>query len=949
MRALALLLSFWTLVASAQPTDAPGQLPAIPPAATVTVVPPDMPPPGTPPAMSAPPPAMPGMIPPPPPAAPEKPAFVVAEPTSGLPPGRLIPLPVMNEAQVRELVGDLATHLEITGGYRRLGSTETATLPPLPPSVSPGPVIARKGASGRDVLRLGHIIAPRRLPQLWVQGFTFEGSAFRPNTDSAAPGLDSALKMIIGERTRIFAKLRMADLSTRTVPLSYVDAEAALFALRAMGYAVVTDSEGLSRDDSYRGQDVESFELSRDPPPGPPGMPGAPPVQEQPQANPLANLPPDQQGRFLPRFPAIRNLPTTIALDRLPMVVKIPSTELKNMGLVGGELTPAQRDQLGLTIIPSAASPLAETVTGGSSELLVIYHPDYPDQLAKVMKLIRETIDRPARQVYVEGLVLEISQEGLKELGVQWDLKKGSQSFSIGSLIPVPPGGNALNIFRDSTLNITPSQIAARINALVQTNKAEVLSRPSIITLDNRQATIRVGTDIPVSTSKDAAAVGSGSNRVAFSFQYIPTGILLNVRPRISEDLTEISMLIDATVSATVPGADLQVLDPVSRIALASAPTISTRRVQTYARILDNQPLIIGGLLSRNQITTRSRVPLLGDIPFVGALFGHTSVQDDRREVIIVLTPSVVTENVRETKAVYPKDDDRFDQLDTTLFKEHYRIRAEDLVDSSDIRFNARFRAFKNTALRVIEQKPELAGRTPFSLFSGNRIPGEFFFVTGMMYRMLDRMHGTDLTRLENLKFFERIGEHEQRPVSVAQVLARHGDGTTPESFFERNRGKALAIVFRFGRASLAEADMFTETVPEVKIVDCRDRAEWSRLVWDLSKPDAAGVPRFAIVLHEPSDIRRLQIAYATQNTVLNNGGAPGMIFDKWLVGRMVHLQEVSPNWQRILNAQIAQYFFLGEHWYMYFMQEHQAAMRSLEAALKSPEIQPLVSGARLP
>ena len=964
MRFLALLLTLWTATASGQTTDTTGQQPPPPnppSPATLTVVP--QPDPNTPPSSMFPPPGapqqpgmpmgQPGLPPgqpgfPPPGAAPStRPTFTVAEPTSGLPPGRLIPLPVMGEAAVRELVGDLATHIEITGGYKRLSAAESAALPPLPASVTPGPTIARKGMAGQDLIRLGHIIAPRRLPQLWVQGVTIAGTSYSPNADSAAPGLDSALKMIMAERTRLFGKLRMSDLVTRNVPLSYVDAEAALFALRAMGYAVVTDSEQLSKDDSYRGQDVDSFELAKDQPATPaPGQPGVP---EPPPANPLQNLPPDQQGRFLPRFPAIRNLPTTIALDRLPLVVKIPSTDTKNMGLVGGELTPAQRDQLGLTIIPSAASPLSETVTGGSAELLVIYHPDYPEQLTKVTKLIRETVDRPARQVYVEGLVLEISQEGLKELGVQWDLKKGNQSFSIGTLIPTPPGGNALNIFRDSALNITPSQIAIKLNALLQTNKAEVLSRPSIITLDGRQATIRVGTDIPVSTSKDAAAAGSGSNRVAFSFQYIPTGILLNVRPRISEDLTEISMLIDATVSATVPGADLQVLDPVSRIALASAPTISTRRVQTYARILDNQPLIIGGLLSRNQITSKSRVPLLGDIPFLGGLFGHTSVTDDRREVIIVLTPSVVTENIRETKAQYPKDDDRFDQLDTTIFKETYRLRAEDLVDSSDIRFNARFRAYKNAAIRVVEQRPELGNRPPFSLFTGAKIPGEFFFVTGMMSRMLNRKEHTDLTRLENLKFFERMADGSQRPVSVADALARHGDGVNPMSFFERNKGKALALVFRLGRSSLAAADMFTETVPEVKLVDCPDRAAWSRLVWDLSKPDEAGVPRFAIVLNDPSDIKRLQIAYATQNTVLNNGSAPAMIFDKWLVGRMINLQEVSQNWERILNAQIAQYFFLGEHWYMYFMQEHQAALRALEAALKSPELAPLVEGMRLP
>ena len=714
-----------------------------------------------------------------------------------------------------------------------------------------------------------------------------------------------------------------------------------------MGYSVVTDSESMSKDDSYKGEDVESFDLAR--PPSPPAGQPATPLQPTEAQAAFAAIPADEQKRFLPRFPAIRNLPTTIALDRLPLVVKIPSTDKGNMGLVGGELTQSQRDALGLTIIPSAASPLAETVAGGSSELLVIYHPDYPEQLVKMRRLIRETIDRPARQVYVEGLVLEISQEGLKELGVQWDIKKGNQSFSLGSLIPVPPGGNALSIVRDSTLNVTPSQIAARVNALVQTNKAEVLSRPSIITLDNRQATIRVGTDIPVATSQDASSAGSGSNRVAFSFQYIPTGILLNVRPRISDDLSEISMLIDATVSATVPGADLQVLDPVSRIALASAPTISTRRVQTYARILDNQPLIIGGLLSRNQIVTRSKVPLLGDLPFVGALFGHTSREDDRREVIIVLTPSIVTENIRETKAQYPKDDDRFDQLDTSLFKEHYRLRASDLVDSSDIRFNLRFRTLRDIANKVIERKPELAARPPFSQFAGNRVPAEFFFVAGMMYRMLDRHPNTHLSSIENFKFFERAGPADLRPVSVARALASRGDGADPQSFFARNPGKALALTFRLARASMAAQDMFTETVPEVRVVDCPDRAAWRRMLWDMSTPDEGGVARYTILLQDASDLRRLQLAYATQNTVLNNGGIAAQVFDKFLVGRMLHMQEIQPTWERILNAQIAQYFFIGEHWYMYFIQEHQKAMASLEASLKSPDIQPLLEGIKVP
>ena len=511
------------------------------------------------------------------------------------------------------------------------------------------------------------------------------------------------------------------------------------------------------------------------------------------------------------------------------------------------------------------------------------------------------------------------------------------------------PGGSALSFLRDNALAISPSQMIARVNALVQANKAEILSRPSVITLDNRQATIRVGTDIPVATSTDAAGSGSGSNRVAFSFQYIPTGILLNVRPRISEDLTEISMLIDATVSSTVPGQDLQVLDPVTKIPLASAPTIATRRVQTYARILDNQPLIIGGLLSRNQIKTTSKVPFLGNIPVIGAMFGHTSITDDRREVIIVLTPSIVTENIRETKAQYPRDDDRFDVFGTALFKEHHRIRAEDLVDSSDIRFNARFRTYKGIAQKVVERRPEFATRAPYSLFTGAKIPGEFFFVTGMMYRMLDRLNAGDAIKPENLSFFERSPDGSHRPSSLTQVLARYGDGSSAQSFFAKNPGKALALTFPLARASLSADMMYAETTPEIRLVDCPDRATWRRQLWDLSQPTGADVPRYTILINDPSDLKRVQLAFATQNTVLNNGGVSAQVFDKWLVGRMLHMQEVSPGWERILNAQVAQYFFIGEHFYMYFVQEHSRAMQSLEVALRSDEMKSYMEGVALP
>jgi general secretion pathway protein D len=637
-------------------------------------------------------------------------------------------------------------------------------------------------------------------------------------------------------------------------------------------------------------------------------------------------------------------MPTSIALERLPIVVRMPAPEARSTGLVGAEppmpgstqaAPAAQRDQLGLTVIPSAATNLQESVAAGTSQLLVLFHPAYPEQFFKLRKVIQDSIDKPARQIFVEGLVLEVSSDALRDLGVKWDLKKGNQTFSAGTQNAATAGDSAFTFLRDSLINVSPSQIKTQLNALVTANKAEILSRPSVMTLDNRQATIRVGADIPVATSKDTG--GAGSGRVAFSFQYIPTGILLNVRPRLSDDGNEVSMLIDATVSATVPNQDLRVIDPATRFALASAPTISTRRVQTYARIRNNQPLIIGGLVSRDQVSGSDKVPGVGEVPCLGRLFGHESKRDTRREVIIVLTPMVVAENIRETKAQAPKDEDIFDLRDTALFKEHYRIRAEDLVDSSYLRFNRRFLTYRDIVARVVEKNPEVATRAPFASFTGGRIPGEFVFVTGMMSRMLHRMNAGDPIKLDNLTFIEVKGANDQRPVSVARVLARAGDGNNPLSFFERNPGKALALTFRFGRNSTRAADMFTEPIPDVRIVDCANREEWRDTLWKMNQP-IDGVPRHTILLKDESDLKRLQTAVATQNTILNNGGTGAMVFDNWLPGRMLHLQEVSPAWERVLQAPIAQYFFIGEFFTLHFMREHEAAINALQVNAKPDE-----------
>lgn len=927
----------------------------------------------------------------PPQAAAVAPAALVVVPPQD---GRLVSLPLFSEGQVKEFIGDLMLELELTKGYTRV-SADALRLPPLSERISEGATALRKSAGGMDVLRVGYVLRERSLPQLWIYGMRLaaDGTHANANADASAAVLDPILKVLLTDREKLRSKLSLSALQSRVISLSYIDADGAILALRTMGFSAMADNEPLPQDSAYRGADIALLETPRASAPAAPAAERAPGPAPLPPAPPAAPAPPnisipDRSFSFpamsfsassLPVTPppvpvagggnplrdgssaegqsapgGRRNIPSAVNFEQLPLILKMPVPPESTTGLVGvatgaAAMQAAAQNALGLTITPSAATALAPTVSAGTTQLLVLFHPDHIAQFTKVQHAIVELIDKPARQVVIEGFVLEVSKQGIEELGVQWTRNSGQNTLQLGALTQLAPGTGqtTLNLV-SSTLNaFDPKQFMARINALVDSNKAEVLSRPSVLTLDNRQATIRVGNDIPIATSKDTGGVAGG--RVAFSFQYLPTGIQLNVRPRITADGREISMIIDATVSATVPGGDLRVVDPTNGFLLASAPTISQRRVQTYARITNNTPLIIGGLVSRDQIKQENKVPGLGDIPFLGRLFGFESKKDARTEVIIVLTPSVVTEEFRATKPQSPRDDDRFEQFGTVLFRESYRIRAEDLIDSQYIRFNQRLLNYRAIVRQVMARNPDLAKVQPFAQFLGSSVPGEFIFVSGMMSRMLARLKTEQAVNIDKLMFFENFSGAAFKTESVGGLLKRLGDGKTHQGFFEKNKGKALTLRFRYARNLSTPQGWSTEPLAEIKLVDCPDRDAWKKLLWELNQPVDGVQQYYTMVIHDESDLQRLKLAFALKNTILANGNEAGTIFDNFLPGRMLAMQEISPQWERTMEATIARYFYFGELFYPAFSDELERAIQSLDRALRQPQMAQYLSGVVLP
>ena len=139
----------------------------------------------------------------------------------------------------------------------------------------------------------------------------------------------------------------------------------------------------------------------------------------------------------------------------------------------------------------------------------------------------------------------------------------------------------------------------------------------------------------------------SGTNNyltTSFDFDEVSPGILLQIRPRISDAKNEVAMEIDVQVKALRTANDGTALNDSAQI-VGTKPGSSTRRVHTFALVPNKTPIIIGGLVSKESEDISNKVPGLGDIPFIGGLFGADKTSSEKKEVIVVITPHIIRNN----------------------------------------------------------------------------------------------------------------------------------------------------------------------------------------------------------------------------------------------------------------------------------------------------------------
>jgi len=601
---------------------------------------------------------------------------------------------------------------------------------------------------------------------------------------------------------------------------------------------------------------------------------------------------------------------------------------LKLYGFTVGALdAPVDRSQLPVVVllpetsfhetIPAHADPFPRTETDPINEILVFYDPSEPSQFGTVIDVVRTQIDLPARQIMIEAMVLEISSTVLQELGVQWDLTSELNSGNFfhkkieSSITPLRIGRIMIPAEGESQLDATVKgvfrEFNVRLKSLIKDGSAEVISRPSVLTLDNRMAYINVSEKIPIANTKFVKDYVS-----SVDFRDVTAGIELAVRPRVSQDGEEISLQINASVSARVPGKDIEVMGQ-NGVLLASAPTLSIREVKTYARIANDTPFIIGGLIAKDSEEEIHRVPVVSKLPLVGNLFRNRSGAGLKREVIIVITPFVLPDEKIVNKSM-PKDEDRFDSFGNKLFRDAYRIRAEDTFDLRYLRGNRQLKHIQDLADRILVENPDLEGAQPYVHFASGAIPGEDILVRRQIYEVLKRREIASSLAVENLIFFES----DQRLGSGFEVrfLQDYLQRRAPEILSKKGGEKALAVSFTLRRMSAAAADFMREPVPDIKLVGCPDSSTWSQLLWEMNKPDAQGRPRRAILLRNKDDLERLRLSILIKKTVELNTESRILSLQNFTRGRLLLMPTVREEDVELIDAEVAECFYYSELYY---------------------------------
>ena len=374
-----------------------------------------------------------------------------------------------------------------------------------------------------------------------------------------------------------------------------------------------------------------------------------------------------------------------------------PGTVTPNAPLNQPAQAPTAPGAMGASAATSALTSTSNPTTGGiiqaepatNSIIITATEPLYRN-----LRHVIDQLDRRRTQVYIESLIVEVSSKNAAELGIQWQgiVGSGNQNVGFGGTNFTNPQGplgsnilalgsnvnNILNPGNPSGVPIPPQQglnlglltkfngtygMSALITALATTQGTNILSTPNLITLDNEEARIVVGQNVPIITGSYAQ---TGSTATVTPFQTVTrqdVGLTLRVRPQISDNGI----------------VKMQIFQEVSSVANPFFPSgiiLNKRNIESNVLVDDGQIIVLGGLIEDKYNDSSSGVPFLKDIPYLGALFRSDAKERTKTNLLVFIRPYVLRDRDQSADItqnrldLVQKTEDQFKQAPMILPKE---------------------------------------------------------------------------------------------------------------------------------------------------------------------------------------------------------------------------------------------------------------------------------------
>ena len=293
-----------------------------------------------------------------------------------------------------------------------------------------------------------------------------------------------------------------------------------------------------------------------------------------------------------------------------------------------------------------------------------------PEPLYKQIRTLIDQLDTRRAQVYIESMIVEVSPSDSADFGFQWQGLLGKRGDKFGvvtgtnfsgsgrpSIIDINTSaaqgqinvGAGLNIGLLSVINGVTS-LAAIAKVLQSQSETNIISTPNLITLDNEEAKIVVGENVPFITGQFTSAAGGATTNPFQTIERKDVGITLRIKPQVGEG---------GAVRMTIFQEQSSVKETTAAGTTNAGPSTTKRSIENTVVVDDGAILVLGGLIEDRFVTTKSKVPILGDIPFIGALFRSESRERRRTNLMVFLRPVVL----RDADSANRLSLDRYDQI----------------------------------------------------------------------------------------------------------------------------------------------------------------------------------------------------------------------------------------------------------------------------------------------